>query len=119
MLLRNDKEGIILLDEVVVNYYRTRERSCIGFLHSENVEWNELYSHFLIDRKHVIRLSLVKDREIFLTAIELGIGPHYFTPSDFWSYENSQRFRISANDESIVINLKLLDEFFATQTYPK
>jgi hypothetical protein len=44
--------------------------------------------------------------------VSLAIGPHYFAPADFWSYENSKRFKIEASTEAIEHNLKLLDEFF-------
>ncbi|CAE6869313.1 hypothetical protein R69658_08051 [Paraburkholderia aspalathi] len=113
MQLKNDVDGRNTLDDTVLNFYRTKPgRDARVFLHSENVEWGVLYSHFLIDRKHVIRCGIGFDRGIYLYGVELGIGPHYFGPPDFWSYENSERFKMEASTESITHSLRLLDEFW-------
>jgi hypothetical protein len=59
----------------------------------------------------VIRYGIVRDRGAWLGGVALGIGPHYFGPADFWSYEHAQRFTLEASTEGAIKNLILLDEF--------
>ena len=112
MQLKNDINSHNLLDETIFNYYQKNgNRHLSNFLHTEDSECNAFDTYFLIDRKHVIRYGISQDREFWLAAVSLAIGPHYFGASDFWSYENSDRFTLEATTEGVEHNLKLLDEF--------
>jgi hypothetical protein len=71
--------------------------------------------HFLIDRKHVARYGIGEERHTSIGGIQLAIGPHYFSPEDFWGNEPAQQFSIEASEDAIKRNLKLLDEFFRTR----
>ncbi len=119
MQLKNNLEGRNLLDDTVRNYYRKAgNRSIKHFLWSE--DRGVLSSHFLLERRHVLKISIGEDRGAYLTDIQLGIGPHYFSPSDFWSYEDYRRFKIEADIWSIEFNLRLMDEFLGyTQYLPR
>lgn len=113
MQLKIDVDGRNLLDETIHNFYkRNGARNVRNFMHSEDKEWGTFYTHFLIDRKHVIRYGIGQDRGFLLGGVDLAIGPHYFTPSVFWSYENSERFSLEASTEGVEQNLALMDEFF-------
>jgi hypothetical protein len=110
--LKNDLEGRNLLDDTIFDFYRKNgDRHVKIFLHSTDESWGWSFTHFLIDRKHVIRYGFGRDRERMVGGLELGIGPHYFGAADFWSYENLQRFTIEASTEGVEHNLALLDEF--------
>ncbi len=111
MQLKNDFESLDFLDDCVLSYYRSRNRYVKNFLRSEDIDVGGVYSHFLVDRKHVLRFSLGTDRGIYLTNIQLGIGPHYFSPSEFWSFEDADRFKFDATLEAVAWNLSVLDEF--------
>ena len=76
---------------------------------SDENDWH--YEHFLLDRKHVFRYGIGKDRRMMLGSLELGIGPHYFSAADFWDEANFKRFSMEASTEAIEHNLGLLDEF--------
>ncbi|MGF6766246.1 hypothetical protein P3T24_006592 [Paraburkholderia sp. GAS33] len=116
MLLKNDLEGRKLLDETVRSYYRkTGDRSIKHFLWSD--DRGSLASHFLLERQHVLKISVGEDRGAYLTSIQLGIGPHYFGPADFWSYEDYKRFKFEADTLSVTINLQLMDEFLGYSQY--
>jgi len=99
------------LQKSVLNYYKNLGREARYFLETKNPEWDWTYLHFLIDRRHVIRYGFGVDRNMLLGGLELGIGPHYFGASAFWSYENAKRFIDTVNTESVFHNLRLLDEF--------
>lgn len=111
--LNNDDYGQNLLRETVLNHYQKSGRIISPFLMSDEYEWH--YEHFILDREHVFRYGIGEDRKIKLGTIELGIGPHYFGPSDFWDYPNSERFSIEASTEAVERNLNLLDEFLVTK----
>ena len=68
---------------------------------------------FLLERKHVIECGVLYEPRVkrYLSTLLLGIGPEYFGPANFWSYEQSERFTMEATTEGIVHNLGLLDEF--------
>ncbi|CAG9176750.1 hypothetical protein [Cupriavidus pampae] len=111
MQLKNDVDSINALNDAVKGFYeRNGGRSAIRFLHGYT-EDGGIYTHFLVDRKHVIRYEIGKDRKIWLGALSLAIGPHYFGPADFWSYEASERFKMDATTDAVLHNLALLDEF--------
>lgn len=119
MQLKNDFSGRNLLDETIRSYYKDNgDRHVSIFLHSTNEEWGWRYAHVLLDRKIVIRYGVGEDRGMLLGGVELAIGPHYFGPSDFWSYENSQRFTLEASTEGVEKNLRLLDEFLGYSVRP-
>jgi len=110
--LKNNVEGRNLLDKTIRDFYRKNgNRNAVRFLHSEDKEWGWFYTHFLIDRKHVIRYGFGQDRGFWVGGVELGIGPHYFKAADFWSYEDSERFTLEATTDGVEHNLALLDEF--------
>lgn len=83
MLLKNDKESRVHLDGLVDDYYSSKKRAVRNFLHSEDQRWGTFYSHYLVDRKYVMRCSIGQDRGIYLIGVQLAIGPHYFPPSEF------------------------------------
>lgn len=111
MSLKNDQVGRLKMNDVVEAYYSAQKRFVRNFLHSENEEWGSLSSHYLIDRRHVLKLTIGSDRGTILFALELGIGPHYFSPANFWSYEKSKLFRMDFSEEAIIQNLILFDTF--------
>ena len=119
MQLKNDLNGRNLLDDVIRSYFKeSGGREAHRFLHSKNEEWGWHYTHYLISRKHVIRYGIGEDRGGCVGGVELAIGPHYFGPADFWSYEASQRFTLEASTEGVIKNLRLLDEFLGYPVKP-
>jgi hypothetical protein len=116
MLLSTDLEGRNLLDDTIYNYYRKNgNRHVRNFLHTEDKVLGWYFTHFIVNRKHVIRYGFGRDREFMVGGVELGIGPHYFGAADYWSYENFQRFTIEASTEGVEHNLALLDEFWGKE----
>lgn len=112
VVIDNNLEGRALLDRTIEKFYQENgNRTARRFLHTKNEEWGWLYSNFLVDRKHVIRYGHGKDRGLLVGGVELAIGPHYFGPAAFWSYENSLRFSSEANVQNVMRNLALLDDF--------
>ncbi|MES2415608.1 MAG: hypothetical protein V4614_17575 [Pseudomonadota bacterium] len=115
MQLKNDVEGINLLRELIVNFYKKNgDRNVSIFLHSKNEEWKSDSLCYLLDRKYVIRYTLGPDDRgygTYVGGIELAIGPHYFSAADFWDYKNFERFRMSTEPFEIEMNLSLIDEF--------
>jgi hypothetical protein len=110
--LKNDLQSQILLNEVIESFFQKNgNRNDRNFL-STTDEDGTYYTHHLIDRRHVIRYSIGTDRGSWLGALEIAIGPHYFGPAAFWSYENFERFSIEATTEAVEKNLALLDEFW-------
>ena len=112
MQLKNDQQSRNALDDTISSYYQKRSRSGRNFLHTDDPDGEAYYSYFLIDRKYAIRYSIGVDRGMWLGALELAIGPHYFGADAFWSYENYKRFSMDATTESVEKNLMLLDEFW-------
>ncbi|MDM0030479.1 hypothetical protein [Variovorax saccharolyticus] len=110
MQLKSDLDGQNLLNQVIHEYYERQNRIVRNFSSGEEQD-GAYYTYYLIDRKHVIRYSIGPDREFMLGAVELAIGPNYFNPAAFWSYENYQRFSMDATTEAVELNLFLLDEF--------
>lgn len=110
MQLKNDLGSQNLLNRTIRQYYESGNRTARNFLSSQDDE-GTYYTYFLVDRKHPIRYSIGLDRNVWLGALELGIGPHYFGPAAFWSYDNYKRFSMDATTESVERNLSLLDEF--------
>lgn len=96
----------------VLNYYKQLGRDVKYFLESRDDEWGWTYLHFLVDRVHVIKYGFGVDRGILRGGIAMGIGPHYFGPESFWSYEDSLNFVYTVDTDSIFHNLRLMDEFW-------
>lgn len=112
MQLKNDIEGLNILDDTINEFYTIYGRRLIKiFMRSKHNDWDWDYIHYILDHKHIIRYGIGEDRGMWLSSLELAIGPHYFGAVDFWNYENSQRFTIEATTEAIFKNLRLLDEF--------
>jgi hypothetical protein len=110
--LKNDLQSQIILNDTIPSYYKIHgERDARNFLSVEDKD-GAYYTHYLVNREHVFRYSIGNDRGSWLGALELAIGPHYFNPAAFWSYENFRRFSIDATTEAVEINLTLLDEFW-------
>ena len=112
MQLKNDIESKNLLDKTILDFFgRQKGRIVRNFMRQEEDEGAVYCSYFLIDRRHVIRYSIGRDRGYWLGALELAIGPHYFGVADFWSYEASEQFSLEATTTAVEKNLALLDEF--------
>jgi len=111
--LNNDFESFEALYAAIYAYYKKMGvRTVTIFADKPPGNDGEFYARFLVDRKHVVEYGVVQDRGSTLSSVSLAIGPHYFGPADFWSYEASQRFKMDASLDAIVHNLALLDEFF-------
>lgn len=95
----------------VLRYYKTLGRDANYFIESKDEEWGWTNLHFLVDKRHVIRYGFGIDRDVLRGGIALGIGPHYFGPDSFWSYEDSLKFSYALDDDSIFSNLRLMDDF--------
>lgn len=116
MRLKNDADGRNFLDETIQGYYRSNGNRCASnFLHSKDEEWGWSYTHFLLEQKIIFRYGIGEDRGVTMGGLQLAIGPHYFGPADFWSYENSQRFRLGTEVDDVLHNLGLLDEFLGNE----
>lgn len=114
MELKNDLDGMNALNDLIYSYYKKNgDRKVHIFLRSVDDEKKIESIHFLLESKYVAKYSVGEsDRGSgFLGALGLAIGPHYFSPSQFWSYENAQRFRMSTEPFDIEFNLQLFDEF--------
>ena len=113
MLLENNFEGFQALYREVGNYYEKRHCSiyeCQAFNDGDHC-----FVRFLVDRFHVVQYSFRYDRGFLLSGVGLAIGPHFFGPADFWSYDNMRRFALEASTEAIRKNLELLDEYFKSR----
>ena len=111
--LNDDMMSFAQLYESVNGFYNAHENRHVSIFADQAPGSSErYYVRFLVDRKHVVEYAIVKDRNICLSGLSLGIGPHYFGPADFWSYKDSERFTLEASTEAIARNLALLDEFF-------
>lgn len=116
MLLKNDENNFSEPFNTFTAFYA--DTVAPKFLIFENQLPSEdsgagYFVRYLLDRRHVFEYRVERDRGYFLSTLSLAISPHYFPSEDFWSYDNSQRFKLEASTEAIVHNLKLLDEFLA------
>lgn len=114
MLLKNDDHSFGLLFNTIGNYYEKNGNRVVKRFENEKPSSDVdtgYFVRFLLERKYVVEYRIVQDRGIFLSVPSLAIGPHYFMPSDFWDYQNFERFKLEASTEAIEHNLKLLDEF--------
>ena len=118
MQLKNDSDSWNRLSRTIESYYEDQER-CVSIFSAPLPKGDEsLEFCFLVSRKHVVKYIIGLDRGDYLGVLQLGIGPHYFSPTDFWSYENSTRFTIEASTEGVLKNLRLLDEFLGYPVKP-
>jgi hypothetical protein len=105
-----------LVDNLIYEYYKkNRNRIVEIFLHSEDSEWGWNFTHFLLEKELVVRYGFGEDRGSWVGGLEIGIGPHYFGPAAFWSYQQSQRFPIEVSAEGIEKSLALLDEYLSSR----
>lgn len=112
MLLKNDVDGRNLLREIITNYYKNNgSRNIFLFQTNQESEPGWHAQCCLLERKHVFQYNIGMDRNVTVGGISLAIGPHYFEPAQFWSYENSRRFSMETSVSAIQQNLRLLDEF--------
>lgn len=114
MILNNDNQSVDMLFNTIMNFYRTNgNREVLIFESSEIRDNYEIgyFVRFLLEKKYVIEYKISSDRGYLLSILSLAIGPHFFTPGEFWDYKNSQRFMLEASTEAIELNLSLLDEF--------
>jgi hypothetical protein len=112
--LKNDMGSFDLLFNTASSYYREHgDRQIIIFEEQYPSDDSErgYFIRYLLSKKHVVEYRVNSDRGFLLSIVSIAIGPHYFSPGDFWDYKNSQRFSLEASTEAIVQNLKLLDEF--------
>jgi hypothetical protein len=114
VLLKNDMQSFDFLFNKISEYYEIcKNRKIVIFeeRHPSNDVESDYFVRFLLDRKNVVEYRVSFDRGFLVAIVSLAIGPHYFSPGDFWDYENSQRFSLEPSTEAIGFNLKLLDEF--------
>lgn len=109
--LENDEQSFFNLLELIRSYYERQGRYVRFLSHTPPTSLEDYEAEFLLDRKHVVRYMVGRDRGINTAGVALAIGPYYFGPADFWSYEASQRFTMEATSEGVLRNLRLLDEF--------
>jgi hypothetical protein len=112
MKIENCTEGRNLLRRTISSFYEangSRHLYCFRVDKKDELDWHE--EHCLLDKKHVFIYSIGSERGIAIGGIALAIGPHYFTPANFWDYENAKRFSIESSTEAVEKNLRLLDEF--------
>jgi hypothetical protein len=112
MQLGNDIGGLRALYDSIYAYYARFEGRFVSIFDDTSPDESGSYSvRFLLDRQHVVQYSIGQDRGVNLGALTMAIGPHYFRPADFWSYEAGTRFKIEASTDAVIHNLALLDEF--------
>lgn len=114
MQLKNEMNSFELLFNTVSSFYQQFEKRRFLIFEekfpSEDID-SGYFIRYLLDAKHVVEYRITSDRNLFISIPSLAIGPHYFSPMEFWDYQNSQRFSLEASTEAIAHNLKLLDEF--------
>jgi hypothetical protein len=104
------------LRDSIFTYYKNLRRDATFFVRARNDGSEGTYLHFLVDRRHVLRYGFSFDRGMWVGGLQLGIGPGYFAPAYFWSYEDSTRFSMELDSQSVFRNLRLLDEFLRSDT---
>jgi hypothetical protein len=111
----NDSNSLSTLYNSIIDYYYDAGRSVLIFEKTEPFSEQELnyFVRFLVDKKHVMEYRICTDRGISIAIPSLAIGPHFFSPGEFWDYENSQRFTLEPTVDGLKKNLKLMDEFFS------
>lgn len=115
MQLGINSDGLNELRKIILDHYQKNGGKTVSIF-KETLDASSIAIHYLLERKHVIQYAIGLDDKgwkMSMGTILLGIGPHYFSPADFWSYENFRRFKMAAEPFDIQFNLKLLDEFLA------
>jgi hypothetical protein len=106
------------ISNAIHDYYGEHKTRFVRIFRVYTDEHRRTHCEFLLDRRLVVRYSVGPDDKgygVTCGALSVGIGPHYFSPYDFWNHEDAERFRMEASPESIKFNLQLLDEFLASQ----
>ena len=113
MRLDCDNDGSQNLHNAVTLYYVARKHNALIFEQDIRAvgEKSKIFVRFLAYRKHVVEYQISRDRSL-IAMPGLAIGPHFFTPAEFWDYENSLRFTLEPTTEGVEKNLRLMDEFF-------
>lgn len=118
--IRNNAEGLASLCNEIESYYKKNgDRFVYIFDTKLPGEDADIYVRFLMDKQHVIEYSINEDRRMMLGGALLAIGPQYFSPAFFWSFEDGERFRIDTYPDDIEHNLRLMDEFLGYPVKPK
>lgn len=119
MQLRIDYDGMNELRGIILDFYEKNGNRAVSIFQEEvESSLGKMAIYYLLDKKHVLQYSVGLDDKGWGTTtsmIMLGIGPHYFSPAAFWSYENFRRFKITAEPFDIRINLRLMDEFLSSR----
>ena len=101
------------LDGAIGKYYREKSRFVEIFdVHLSENDANMFFVKFLLDRKHVIQYIISKDRGVWGASILLAIGPAYFRPAQFWSYDAMKMFSMETTVTALRKNLDAMDVFF-------
>lgn len=113
MPLKNNQLNLINLHNIITEYYFKLGRDFLIYENKnvDDINSNDYYVRWLLDKKRVFEYRITRDRGIDLSIVSMAIGPHFFSVHDFWDYTNGERFRLSIDRESILANLILLDEF--------
>src|SRR5690606_31385440 len=110
----NNEDGKNQLRLLVHDHYKLIEGVVYRQFREEIDSDGWFHLEFLLNRNHVARYSIGPDDKgygTFTGGVSIAIGPYYFGPHSFWSYENGERFSMNTTPEAIEANLKLLDEF--------
>lgn len=112
MLLNNDFDGFKNLYDSVNSYYKKTGNRHVSIFSDKPPSGDEpYYVRFLVDRKYVVQYAILRDRGVSLSSLTMAIGPHFFAPADFWSFDNGARFKMDASTDAVAHNLALFDEF--------
>lgn len=110
MQLRNDVDRCNVLRDVIRDFYKQdRPLSFCDYSGVDGEGASETI--FLLDRKFVIKYSIEYDNGVLLGVVLLAIGPIFFSAADFWSYEDSKKFKLEVDIEAVRHNLTMLDIF--------
>jgi hypothetical protein len=108
-----NNEGMQSLYNTVAMYYAAKKQNAV--IYEKNLplkdEKSDIFVRFLVYRRHIVECRIGWDRSL-LAATSLAIGPGFFSPAEFWDYENSLRFTVEPTTEGVEKNLRLMDEFF-------
>ncbi len=116
MLLKNDLERCNALREIIKSHYGDERPISFHGYSGVNLA-GDSETVFLLDRRHVIKYSMGYDRGGLLGAVAIAIGPIFFSAADFWSYEDSKRFKMEVDSEAVLHNLRMLDIFLGARSF--
>ena len=110
MQIKNDSDRCNVLREIIKEFYEPKRP--LSFCDYSGVDQNgDSKTTFLLDRKFVVQYSIGYDNGVLLGVVLLAIGPIFFTAADFWSYEDSRKFKLDVDVEAVHHNLAMLDVF--------